>query len=34
MAFMFQMNSVAGVRKDLKSWTWNGFRTYYERTAK
>lgn len=34
MAFMFQMNSVAGVRKDLKSWTWNGFRTYYEQATK
>lgn len=34
MAFMFQMNSVAGLRKDLKSWTWNGFRTYYEHATK
>jgi peptide/nickel transport system substrate-binding protein len=34
MAFMFQMNNVAGVRKELKNWTWNGFRTYYERASK
>src|SRR5690606_27818853 len=30
MAIMFQMYNVAGIRKSLKNWSWNGFRTYYE----
>ncbi|MBZ6078704.1 ABC transporter substrate-binding protein [Microvirga puerhi] len=33
-AFMFQMYNVAGVRKSLKAWTWNGFRTYYDLASK
>jgi peptide/nickel transport system substrate-binding protein len=33
-AFMFQMYNVAGVRKSLKGWTWNGFRTYYDLASK
>lgn len=34
MAIMFQMYNVAGVRKSLKDWSWNGFRTYYELAGK
>jgi peptide/nickel transport system substrate-binding protein len=34
MAIMFQMYNTAAVRKDLKSWTWNGFQTYYAAAAK
>ncbi|KGM35256.1 peptide ABC transporter substrate-binding protein [Inquilinus limosus MP06] len=34
MAIMFQMYNPAGVRKSLKNWTWNGFRTYYESVSK
>jgi peptide/nickel transport system substrate-binding protein len=34
MAIMFQMYDVAGIRKDLKGWTWNGFRNYYEVVSK
>jgi peptide/nickel transport system substrate-binding protein len=34
MVIMFQMYNVAAVRNDVKNWTWNGFRTYYERVAK
>lgn len=33
-AIMFQTYNVAGVRKDVKNWTWNGFRTYYEDVTK
>jgi peptide/nickel transport system substrate-binding protein len=33
-AFMFQTYNVAGIRKTLKNWRWNGFRTYYETVAK
>ncbi|WP_342236228.1 ABC transporter substrate-binding protein [Inquilinus sp. OTU3971] len=33
-AVMFQTYNVAGIRKTLKSWSWNGFRTYYETVAK
>lgn len=34
MAIMFQMYNVAGIRKSLKNWSWNGFRTYYELVGK
>jgi peptide/nickel transport system substrate-binding protein len=34
MVVMFQTYNVAGIRKDLKNWTWNGFRTYYETVTK
>lgn len=34
IAVMFQTYNVAGIRKDLKSWTWNGFRTYYDAISK
>jgi peptide/nickel transport system substrate-binding protein len=34
MAIMFQMYNPAGIRKSLKNWTWNGFRTYYELVSK
>jgi peptide/nickel transport system substrate-binding protein len=34
MAVMFQMYNTAGIRKSLKGWTWNGFRTYYASTSK
>lgn len=34
MAFMFQMYNIAGVRKDLKDWSWTGFKTYYAKTSK
>ncbi|OWJ66626.1 peptide ABC transporter substrate-binding protein [Inquilinus limosus] len=34
MAFMFQMYNPAAIRKSLKNWTWNGFRTYYESVSK
>ena len=30
VAYMFQMYNTAGIRKDVKDWTWNGFRTYYD----
>jgi peptide/nickel transport system substrate-binding protein len=33
-AIMFQTYNVAGIRKTLKNWRWNGFRTYYETVAK
>jgi peptide/nickel transport system substrate-binding protein len=34
IAVMFQIYNVAAVRKELKGWTWNGFRTYYDATSK
>lgn len=33
-AFMFQIYNVAGVRKSVRDWTWNGFRVYYEKASK
>lgn len=34
MAVMFQMYNVAAVRNELKTWTWNSLRTYYDRMEK
>lgn len=34
MAVMFQMYNVASVRNELKTWTWNSLRTYYDRMNK
>ncbi|TSD90455.1 ABC transporter substrate-binding protein [Mycobacterium sp. KBS0706] len=34
MAIMFQMYNPAAIRKSLKNWSWNGFRTYYESVGK
>jgi peptide/nickel transport system substrate-binding protein len=34
MAIMFQMYNPAAIRKSLKNWTWNGFRTYYDPVSK
>jgi peptide/nickel transport system substrate-binding protein len=31
---MFQTYNVAGIRRDLKGWSWNGFRTHYETISK
>jgi len=31
---MFQTYNVVGIRSDLKNWTWNGFRTYYDMIGK
>jgi peptide/nickel transport system substrate-binding protein len=31
---MFQTYNVAGIRSDLKNWTWHGFRTYYDMVSK
>lgn len=31
---MFHIYNVAGVRKSVKDWTWNGFRVYYEKASK
>jgi peptide/nickel transport system substrate-binding protein len=31
---MFQTYNVAGIRRDLKGWSWNGFRTHYETVSK
>lgn len=34
MAIMFQMYNTAGLSKQVKNWTWNGFRVYYAVAAK
>lgn len=33
-AIMFQMYNTAGLNKDVKNWTWNGFRVYYADASK
>ncbi|MEF2072592.1 ABC transporter substrate-binding protein [Consotaella aegiceratis] len=33
-AYMFQTYDVAGVSNDLKDWTWNGFRVFYDLASK
>ncbi|OWT77055.1 MULTISPECIES: ABC transporter substrate-binding protein [unclassified Achromobacter] len=34
IAVMFQTYNVAGVRKEVHDWTWNGFRVYYDKASK
>jgi peptide/nickel transport system substrate-binding protein len=34
IAVMFQTYDVAGVRKEVHDWTWNGFRVYYDSASK
>ena len=34
MAVMFQLYNVAPVRNELKSWSWNSLRTYYDKVSK
>ncbi len=34
MAIMFQTYNVAAIRENVQGWTWNGFRTYYEKVTK
>jgi peptide/nickel transport system substrate-binding protein len=34
IAVMFQTYNVAGIRRDLKGWSWNGFRTFYDMVSK
>jgi peptide/nickel transport system substrate-binding protein len=34
MAIMFQMYNPGAIRKSLKDWSWNGFRTYYASVSK
>lgn len=34
VAYMFQLYNSAGVRKSVKDWNWNGFRTYYAAAGK
>ncbi|MFC3125333.1 ABC transporter substrate-binding protein [Pseudoroseomonas globiformis] len=33
-AFLFQTVYVAGVRDNVRNWTWNGFATYFDRMSK
>ncbi len=33
-AIMFQMYNTAGLNKNVKNWTWNGFRVYYADASK
>ncbi len=33
-AIMFQMYNTAGLNKNVKDWTWNGFRVYYADASK
>ncbi|MGP6471718.1 ABC transporter substrate-binding protein [Rahnella aceris] len=34
MAIMFQMYNTAGLTRQVKDWTWNGFRVYYALASK